>query len=112
MFETVYLLREVVKRAVQSEVRIPVEALRVAVRKLLEEDNIAIYNSEAGLDEDLRALQKQSFLTVDGGYVVVSKEGFLNATKFAERQEELLRGDRYAAYIFEKLRQRAERIIV
>ena len=111
MFETVYLLREVVKRAVQNEVRMPVEALRGAVRKLFEEDNVAIYNSEARLDEDLRTLQKQ-FLTVDGGYVVISKEDFLGATKFAERQEELLRGDRYAAYIFEKLKQRAEHITV
>jgi hypothetical protein len=110
VFETIYLLREVVKRAVQSEVRIPVEALRAAVRKLLEEDNIAIYSSEAGLDEDLRTLQKQSLLTVDGGYVVIHKEGFLNATEFAERQEELLKGDRYAAYIFEKLKQKAEHI--
>jgi hypothetical protein len=110
-YETIYLLRETVKRAQSEEVRISIKSLRdVIFKELLEEDNIAIYSSEAGLDEDLKALQKLSFLTIDDDKIVINREAFLNATKFVERQEELLRGDRYASVIFARLKQRAQQI--
>jgi len=49
VFETIYLLREAVKRVTQNEVYISIRSLRdVIFKELLEEDNIAIYSSEAG----------------------------------------------------------------
>jgi hypothetical protein len=111
VFEAIYLLREAVKRATQNEVHISIESLRkVIFQELLEEDNIAIYSSEAGLDEDLEILQKLSFLTMNDGKIIINREAFLNATKFVEKQEELLKNDRYATAILEKLKQRARDI--
>jgi hypothetical protein len=111
VFETIYLLREAVKRVTQNEVYISIKSLRdVIFKELLEEDNIAIYSSEAGLDEDLKALQKLSFLTINDGKIVINREAFLNVTKFVEKQEELLKDDRYATAILKKLKQRAQHI--
>jgi hypothetical protein len=108
VFEAIYLLREAVKRATQNEVHISIKSLRkVIFQELLGEDNIAIYSSEAGLDEDLEILQKLSFLTMNDGKIIINREAFLNATKFVEKQEELLKDDRYATAILEKLKQRA-----
>jgi len=111
VFEAIYLLREAVKGVTQNKVHISIESLRkVIFQELLEEDNIAIYSSEAGLNEDLETLQKLSFLTMNDGEIIINREAFLNATKFVERQEELLKNDRYAIAILEKLKQRARDI--
>jgi hypothetical protein len=111
VFETIYLLREAVKRSTQNEVYISIKSLRdVIFKELLDEDYIAIYSSEAGLDEDLKTLQKLSFLTINDGKIVINREAFLNATKFVEKQEELLKDDRYATAILKKLKQRAQHI--
>jgi hypothetical protein len=114
VFETVYLLRQAVKRATQDVVYIPTKSFRAVVAKLLEEDNIAIYpvNNLSNLDEDLREMQKSSLLVVENDRVVINRKVFLDATKFVERQEELLRDDRYASAIFAKLKQRARQIQV
>lgn len=111
-FELLYLLREVVKRATQNEVYIPVESLKTAVKELLEDDNVMIYPTNAIEDvtEDLKELQKLSFLKITDDKVVINKETFLNATRFVERQEELLKDDKYATFLFTKLKQRAQRI--
>jgi len=110
MFETIYLLRERVKNAAQNEVYISIESLRdVVFKELLGEDGIAIYSSEADFYEDLRRLQKLP-LTISGDKVVINREKFLEATRFVERQEALLKGDKYAVDIFNKLKQRAQRI--
>ncbi len=113
VFETVYLVREAVKRADQNVAHIPIESLRNAVRALLEED-VAIYpvNSITSLDEDLREMQKQSILAIKGDKIVLHKEDFLRATQFVERQEELLKDDKYASAIFAKLKQGAQQIQV
>jgi hypothetical protein len=111
VFEAIYLLRQAVKRGAQDVIYIPIESLRVVVAKLLEEDNVAIYPSNvSNLDEDLREMQKALLLTVEGDKMVINREAFLNATKFVERQEELLKDDKYASAIFAKLRQRAQQI--
>ena len=111
VFETIYLMREAVKRANQNEVYIPTESIKSAIKNLLEEDGIAIYPSNvSNLDEDLKEMQKMALLTVEGDKVVINREAFLNVTKFAEEQEELLKSDRYAAAIFAKLKQRAQQI--
>jgi hypothetical protein len=110
VFETIYLLREAVKRVTQNEVYISIKSLRDVIFKELLKDNIAIYSSEAGLDEDLKALQKLSFLTINDGKIVINREAFLNATKFVEKQEELLKDDRYATAILNILKQRAQHI--
>ena len=112
VFELLYLLREVVKRATQNEVYIPIESLKTAVKELLEDDNVAIYptNTIGNVTEDLKELQKLSFLAMADDKVVINKEMFLNATRFVERQEELLKDDRYAMFLFTKLKQRAQRI--
>jgi hypothetical protein len=111
MFELLYLLREAVKRVAQNEVYIPIESLR-AVVKLFEDDDVAIYPTNAIKDvvEDLKELQKLSFLAIDGDKVAINKETFLNATRFVERQEELLKDDRYATFLFAKLKQKAQYI--
>jgi hypothetical protein len=111
-FELLYLLREVAKKAAQNELYIPIESLKTAVKELLEDDNVAIYPTNAIEDvaEDLKELQKQSFLTMTGNKVIINKETFLNATRFVERQEELLKDDKYATFLFTKLKQRAQRI--
>jgi hypothetical protein len=108
MFETVYLLREVAKRAAQNEIYIPTESLKEVIKRLLDEDNI-VY-SVAKLDEELRVLQKLSFLTIDDDVVVIDREAFLNMTSFVERQKELLRNDKYAMAILEKIRQKAQHV--
>ncbi len=111
VFEIMYLLRSAVEKAVQDEVRIHIKSLRdVIFKELLEEDSIVIYPSDAELYEDLKILQRMSFITIDKDRIVINKEAFLNATRFIERQEELLKDDRYAAAILKKLRQRAQRI--
>jgi hypothetical protein len=110
VFEIIYLLREAVKSVAQNEVHISIESLRGIIKKLLDVDKIAIYSSETGLDEDLKALQKLSFLTVSDGKIIINREAFLNATKFVERQEELLKDDRYATAILKRLKQRAREI--
>jgi hypothetical protein len=111
VFETIYMLREVAKSATHSEVRIPIRSLKDAIfKELLEEDGIAIYPSETEFYEDLKTLQKQSFITIDGGQIAINRDVFLRMTKFVERQEEMLRDDRYAVALFEKLKQRAQRI--
>jgi hypothetical protein len=113
VFETIYLLRERVLSVAQSEVQIPIKSLKdVIFRELLEEDSVAIYPSEKELDEDLKTLQEMSFLTISGDMVVINRESFLNATKFVERLEELLKDDKYATALFAKLKQRAQRIQV
>jgi len=110
-FETIYLIRESVKDTQKEIVQITIESLRkVIFQELLEEDNIAIYPTIENLDEDLKTLEKLSFLTINDGKIIINREAFLNATKFVERQEELLKGDRYATAIFEKLKQRAKHI--
>jgi len=113
VFETIYLLRQVVNRAAQDVVYIPIESLRAAVSKL-EEDNITLYpfNATSNLDDDLREMQRQSLLNVYGNKVVVNRETFLRATKFVEKQEELLKDNKYASTIFTKLKQRAQQIQV
>jgi predicted nucleotidyltransferase len=89
---------------------IPIESLRdVIFQKLLDEDKIAIYSSEAGLYEDLETLQKLSFLIRDSK-IIINREAFLDATEFVEKQEELLKNDRYAMAILKKLKQRAREI--
>jgi hypothetical protein len=108
-YETLYLLREVVKRAAQNEIRIPIESLREIVIRLRDEDNVVIY-SVARLDEELGALQKLSFLAIEGDAVVIRRDAFLDATRFVERQEELFRHDRYAATILEKIKQKAQQL--
>jgi len=111
VFETIYLMREAVKRANQNKVYIPIESLRGAVKALLEEDAVAIYpTNAANLDEDLREMQRLSLLTIKGDVVVIYREDFLRATRFVEKQEELLKDDRYASAILEKLKQRARQI--
>ena len=111
VFETIYLMREAIKRANQNEVYIPIESLRGAVKALLEEDAVAIYpTNAANLDEDLREMQRLSLLTIKGDVVVIYREDFLRATRFVEKQEELLKDDRYASAILEKLKQRARQI--
>ncbi len=108
-FETLYLLREVTKKAAQNEVHIPVESLKEIIKKLRDEDNIVIY-SVAKLDEELRALQNLSFLTIDGDVVVINREAFLNMTRFIERQEELFKDDNYAMAILKKIKQKAQHV--
>lgn len=111
MIKLVYMLREVAKAAPQNELRISIELLKdVIFKKLLEEDNVVIYPSEAELYEDLKALQKLSFLTFDGDKIAINRD-FLNATSFVERQLQLLKGDRYATAILEKLKQRAPQLL-
>ncbi len=110
MFELLYMLREVTKSAQTEEVYVAINSLRDVIKDLLEEDNIVLYSSMTGLDEDLKALQKLSFITINNGKIVINKENFLNMTKFIEKQEELLKNDRYATAILEKLKQRARRI--
>jgi hypothetical protein len=108
--ELVYLLREVAKRAAaQGEVRIPIESLREVVIRLLDEDNVALF-SITRLDEELKVLQKLSFLAIDGNAVVVNRDTFLNTTKFVERQIELLKNDKYAMAILEKIKQKAQHV--
>jgi predicted Fe-Mo cluster-binding NifX family protein len=111
VFETIYLVREAVRRAEQNVVYIPIESLRNAIKALLEE-GIAIYpvNSITNLDEDLKEMQKQSILAVKDGKVMIYKEDFLCATQFVEKQEELLKDDKYASTIFAKLKQKAQQI--
>lgn len=109
LLEFIYLLREAIKRAGQNEVRIPIESLREVITKLLDEDNIALF-SVARLDEELRTLQKLSFLTIDGDAVVIARDAFLNATEFVERQKELFKDDKYATAILEKIRQKAQHV--
>lgn len=108
-FEMLYLLRECAKIAAQGEVRIPIESLKEVIIRLIDEDNVVIY-SVAKIDEELRVLEKLSFLTIDGNMVVINKDAFLNATKFVERQEELLKNDRYATAILEKIKQKAQHV--
>jgi hypothetical protein len=108
-FETIYLLREVAKGAVQNKIYIPTESLKEVIKRLLDEDNVVIY-SVTKLDEELRVLQKLSFLTIDVDVVVIDREAFLNMTSFVERQEELLRDDKYAMAILEKIRQKAQHV--
>jgi GTPase involved in cell partitioning and DNA repair len=112
LFETIYLMREAVKRASRDVVCIHIETLRNAVKVLLEEDDVAIYpvNNITSLHEDLREMQKQSLLAVKGDKVILRKEDFLRATKFAERQEELLKDNKYASAILTRLKQRAQQI--
>ena len=113
VLETIYLLREAVKNAARNEIYISIEikSLRdVIFQKLLEEYKIAIYSSEEGLHEDLEMLQKLSLLTVNDDKIIINREAFLNATKFVEKQEELLKNDRYATVILKKLKQRAQEI--
>jgi len=111
MFELMYMLRETAKAAPQNEVHISIELLRdVIFKKLLEEDNIAIYPSETELHEDLKVLQKLSFLTVNGGVVVINRDAFLDATEFVEKQLQLFKDDRYAMAILEKLKQKASQL--
>jgi hypothetical protein len=113
VFETIYLLREVAKAVAQNEIRVPVKSLRdVIFDKLLGEDSIAIYPSEKEFYEDLKTLQKLSFLTIAEDIIVINRDEFLNATKFIERQEQLLRDDRYAVAMFKRLKQRAQHIIL
>jgi len=105
------MLRETTKAAPQNEVHISIELLRdVIFKKLLEEDNIAIYPSETELHEDLKVLRKLSFLTVNGGVVVINKDVFLGATEFVEKQLQLFKDDRYATAILEKLKQKASQL--
>lgn len=110
VFETIYLLREATKYATQDVVYVPIESLRAVIRKLFEEDGVAIYpmNAVIDLDQDLREMR--TLLTIQGGKVVINREAFLGATGFAEKQEELLKDDKYAATILEKLKQRARQI--
>ncbi len=111
VFEVIYLLRSAVEGATQDKVYIHIKSLRdVIFKELLEEDNIVIYPSEAELYEDLQILQKMSFITINGDRIIINKKDFLNATKFVVGQEKLLKNDRYATAILEKLRQRAQRI--
>ncbi len=111
VFEIMYLLRECVKSVAQNEVHIPIKSLRdVIFKELLEEDNVVIYPSELELNEDLKILQKMSFIAIDKDRIVINKEAFLDATRFIERQEELFKNDAYATAILKKLRQRAQRI--
>jgi len=107
LFELVYLLREVAKRAGQNEVRIPIESLREVIIKLLDEDNVVLF-SITRLDEELKTLQKLSFLTINGDAVVITRDAFLNATEFVERQKELFKDDKYATAILEKIKQKAQ----
>ena len=107
LFELAYLLREVAKRADQNEMRIPIESLREVIIKLLDEDNVVLF-SIARLDEELRTLQKLSFLTIDGDAVVIIRDAFLNTTEFVERQKELFKDDKYATAILEKIKQKAQ----
>jgi hypothetical protein len=111
VFETVYLMREAVKRADQNVIYIPIESLRNTIKALLEE-SIAIYpvNNITSLDKDLREMQKQSLLAIKGDKIVLRKEDFLRATQFVERQEELLKDDMYASTILTRLKQRAQQI--
>jgi len=112
MIELIYMLREAAKAAPQNEVHISIKSLRDAIfKKLLDEDNVAIYPSEAELHEDLKVLQKLSFLNVDNGVVVINRNAFLDATSFVEKQLQLFKYDRYATAILEKLRQRAPQLL-
>ena len=112
VFEVVYLLREAAKITDQHEVYVPIKLLRdVIFKELLEEDNIVIYPSETELNEDIKTLQKLSFFAVKEDKIVINRESFLSATKFIERQEELLKNDAYATAIFKKLKQRAPQLL-
>jgi hypothetical protein len=114
VLELVYMLREAAKSAAQNEVRIPIESLWGAIRRLLEEDRIATCPSEEGLHEDLMALQNLSLLTVRGGVIVLDRDAFLDATEYVERDVAgLLEAldDRYALAVLRGLKQRAREIL-
>jgi len=112
-FETVYMLRVAVLQARTCvQARIPVSAFKNAITELHEKDGIAIYSSDGDVDEDLRLLENQSLLTISGDKIIIDVNHFLEATRFAERQEELLKDNKYAAAILEKLRQKARALQV
>lgn len=113
VFETVYILREAVLQARTCvQARIPISALKNAITELYEKDGIAIYSRDGDVDEDLRYLENQSLLTISGNKIIIDVNHFLEATRFAERQEELLKDNKYAAAILEKLRQKARALQV
>jgi hypothetical protein len=89
-----------------------VSAFKNAITELVEKDGIVIYSSDSGVDEDLRRLEESSLLTISGDKIIIDVSHFLEATRFAERQEELLKDNKYAAAILEKLRQKARALQV